>query len=137
MKTLVRFCAAYNGSALIAFLVPGVLPSLGVEAPSSPLWRWLPALLAFFAATVLTIASRDLSRYGSFAYWNGLVRITFAVAALALRFDLSAGSFFGLLALGDLLLGLACIIALPKATGRSHLGLLLDGDSRSAGAETG
>lgn len=126
MIALVRLCAAYNASALVAFLVPGALALVGVEAPISPLWRWLPALLAFFAASVLTIASRDLRRYGAFVYWNGIVRITFAAAALVLRFDLTAGAFFGLLAVGDLVLGLACVLVLPGATQRTHLGLLVD-----------
>jgi hypothetical protein len=126
MRWLVRAAGIYNVSALVAFLTPGVLPALGVAVPASPLWTWLPSLLALFGGIVMVKSSYDLERYASFPYYNGLIRCVFAAVAFAMRFDLRSGKFIGLLALGDLVLGLGCILGLPRALGRTHIQLLTD-----------
>ncbi len=126
MIWVVRACSLYNASALVAFLIPGMLSAFGVAVPDASFWLWLPSLLALFAAITLWISSRDLVRYGAFVYWNGLIRITFAIVSFLLDFGGSVGAFIALLAAGDLVLGLACIVGLPMATGRKHAQLLLD-----------
>jgi hypothetical protein len=124
MSTFVRICGLYNASAVAAFLTPGVLPWLGVALPHSPFWVWLPALMGLFAGIVLLLSASDLRRFGSFPYYNGLVRMVFVVAAFTLDFGGSAGQFMTWLAIGDIPLALGCIIGLPRATGRTHLQLL-------------
>jgi hypothetical protein len=123
-KFIVRFASLYNASALFVFLIPGGLTLFGVEQPYSVFWQVLPALLASFAAIVLFFSSNNLKRFASFPYWNGIVRIVFAITALLLDFKTSVGIFIGLLAIGDLFIGLFCIYILPKATGNTHFQLL-------------
>lgn len=131
MKQLVRLCALYNASVLTVFLIPGLLPWLGVAPPHSPLWLWLPSLFALFATIVLWFSADDLKRLGTFPYYNGIIRVTFAALAFALDFAGSAGALFGWVALFDLPLGLVCILGVPRASGRTHLQLLTN---RPAGA---
>ncbi|TND01805.1 MAG: hypothetical protein FD123_4181 [Bacteroidetes bacterium] len=123
-KIIVRVASLYNASALFVFLIPGGLALFGVKEPYSVFWQVLPALLASYAAIVLFFSSNNLGRFGSFPYWNGIIRVIFAVTALLLDFKTSVGMFIGLLAIGDLLIGVLCIYILPKATGNTHLQLL-------------
>ncbi|WAS91671.1 hypothetical protein [Nannocystis punicea] len=125
MKKLVRICALFNASMILAFLVPGVLPLLGIAAPPSPFWLWLPSLLALFSVLVLWLSAEDLRRYGTFPYWSGLSRLAFFALTFALDFPATAGQIVALIALVDLVLGLACVLGLPRATGRTPLQLLL------------
>lgn len=124
MKMFVRAAGLYNMSGVLVFLTPGLLPLLGVRLPYSPVWVWLPALMGLFAGIVLFLSSRDLVKYGSFPYWNGIIRLIFAVVAFALDLGGSVGAFIALLALGDLFLALGCIFGLPRVLSRTHLDLL-------------
>jgi len=123
---LIRFAALYNLSGALIFVIPGGLGLFGVPAPPSLLWTWLPALMGCFAAVVLLLSARDLHTYGAFPYWNGLVRLSFVIAAFALDFAATAGGFITWLALGDLVLAAACLLGLPAVLQRSHLDLLLN-----------
>jgi hypothetical protein len=124
MKIFVRAAGLYNMSAVIVFLMPGVLPAIGVTLPYSEFWVWLPALLGLFAGIVLFLASQDLVKYGAFPYWNGIIRLIFVIAAFSLNFSGSTGTFVGLLALGDIPLAIGCIFGLPHVLNRTHLNLL-------------
>lgn len=124
MKMFVRAAGLYNMSGVLIMLIPGALALVGVSQPYSPVWVWLPALIGFFAGIVLFLSAQDLVRYGSFPYWNGIIRLVFAVVAFALDFGGSAGVFFTVLAVGDLFLAMGCIFGLPRTVGRSHLALL-------------
>jgi hypothetical protein len=124
MKVFVRVAGIYNASAVLVFLTPGALPLLGVRLPHSPFWVWLPALMGLFAGIVLLLSSPDLVKYGAFPYWNGIIRLIFVVAAFSLDFGGSAGSFIGLLAVGDLPLALGCNFGLPRVLNRTHWDLL-------------
>ncbi|MDC0716791.1 hypothetical protein [Nannocystis bainbridge] len=125
MKKLVRICALFNASMIAAFLVPGVLPLLGITVPPSPFWLWLPALLALFSVLVLWVSASDLRRYGTFPYWSAISRLAFFFLTFALDFPATAGRIVVLIALVDLVLGVACLRGLPRATGRTPLQLLL------------
>ena len=124
MTTFVRMAGIYNASAVLVFLTPGVLPLLGVTLPHSPFWVWLPALMGLFAGLVLFLSSRDLVKFGAFPYWNGIIRLIFVAAASSLDFGGSAGTFIGLLALGDLPLAIGCLFGLPRALNRTHWDLI-------------
>jgi hypothetical protein len=124
MTWFVRIAGIYNASAVVILLTPGALELVGLREPYSPFWVWLPALTGLFAGIVLLLSSMDLRTYGSFPYWNGLVRLAFVVAAVSLDFAASAGTFAGLLALGDVPLALGAIFGLPRALGRTHWQLL-------------
>lgn len=123
-KTLVTFAASYNASALIVFLIPGALPLFGVKVPYSSLWLVLPSLLALFGSIVLFLSSRNLDKFGAFPYWNGLIRILFAVVAILMDYWGSVGWFIGLIAIGDLIVGVLCILVLPKALNKTHRQLI-------------
>jgi hypothetical protein len=125
-KYLVRFASLYNASALVVFLAPGGLALFGVKEPYSPFWVWLPSLLALFASITLFLSSRDLSKFGAFPYYNGLVRVTFASVAFLLDFGGSVGTFITVIAIGDLAIGLLCIILLPIALRKPHTHFLLN-----------
>jgi hypothetical protein len=130
MSWFVRGAGIYNASAVIAFLTPGALSSLGVAVPASPFWVWLPALLGLFGGIVLFISASDLETYGSLPYWNGLIRLVFVVAAFSLDFGATAGGFVRLLALGDLPLALGCLVGLPRVLERTHVQMLANQRSR-------
>ena len=124
MRAFVRAAALYNGAGIVVMLTPGGLGLVGVTVPYSPFWVWLGALMGLFATMALWISSRDLEKYGTFPYWNGIVRMTFVVATFALDFGATMGFFAVALALGDVVLSLGCIFGLPRAVGRSHWELL-------------
>jgi hypothetical protein len=124
MTWFVRIAGIYNASAVVVLLTPGALELLGVRLPYSPFWVWLPALTGLFAGIVLLLSSMDLRRYGTLPYWNGIIRLVFVVAAFSLDFGSSAGTFAGLLALGDVPLALGALFGLPPALGRTHWQLL-------------
>jgi hypothetical protein len=123
MTWFVRIAGLYNASAVVVLLTPGVLELVGVPQPYSPFWVWLPALMGLFAGIVLLVSSTDLRTYGTFPYWNGIVRLAFVVATFSLNFG-SDATFFGLLAVGDVPLALGAIFGLPRALGRTHRQLL-------------
>lgn len=127
-KYLVCIASIYNASALIVFLTPGGLAFFGVREPYSPFWTWLPALLALFASIVLFLSSLDLHKYGTFPYYNGIIRVLFASAAFLLGFQNSVGLFIGLIAAGDMIIGLLCIFSIPRALNKTHIALLLNQD---------
>jgi len=124
VNTFVRMCGYYNASVVVVFLTPGVLAALGVKLPHSPMWVWLPALLGLFAGIVLLLSASDLRRYGSFPYYNGIIRVVFVVAAFSMDFGGSAGQFMTLVAIGDIPLAVGCIVGIPWVTGRTPLQLL-------------
>ena len=97
---------------------------LGVPLPHSPFWVWLPALLGLFAGIVLIHSSFNLQRFGTFPYFNGIVRLIFVIAALSMDFGSTAGQFMGMLAWGDLPLALGCIFGLPYVLKKSHWQML-------------
>jgi hypothetical protein len=124
MTWFVRCAGIYNASAVVVLITPGALHLVGVRSPYSPFWVWLPALTGLFAGMVLLLSSMDLARFGAFPYWNGIVRLVFVAAAVALGFTASTGAFVGFLALGDVFLALGCVFGLPRALGRTHRQLL-------------
>ncbi|MBZ5711949.1 hypothetical protein [Nannocystis pusilla] len=123
MKTIVRIGALYNASALVVFVTPGLMPALGVPLPS-PFWVWLPGLLSLFYAIVLWLSAADLRRYGAFPYYSGIIRLGFAALTFTLDFPGTAGRITALLGAIDLVLGLACVVGIPRASGRTPLQLL-------------
>lgn len=128
-KTIVRIASLYNASALVFFLIPDGLELFGIAEPYSSFWRVLPALLASYVAIVLWLSSADILKYASFPFWNGLIRIVFAVVALAANYQVSVGIFIFWLALGDFLIGALCLWIMKVATGRSFAKLLTNNPS--------
>jgi hypothetical protein len=126
VKRLVITAACYNASALLLFLTPGGLVFFGVQLPYSDFWVWLPSLLALFASIVLFLSSRDLDTYAAFPYWNGIIRVIFAIVAFALNFSATAGIFIAVIAGLDLILGLMCIIMIPAGMNRTHAQLFIN-----------
>jgi hypothetical protein len=124
MSWFVRAAALYNLIGGATLVIPGSLGLVGVATPYSSFWLWLPALLGAFGAIVLFLSSRDLVRYGSFVYWNAIVRLAWVVVTFALGFPTSLGWFAAVLAVGDLVLAVGCLIGVPAASGRSHRDLL-------------
>ena len=86
MTTFVRVAGIYNVSAIVVLVTPGALGLVNVEAPYSNFWMWLPGLTGLFAGIVLLLSAMDLEKFGSFPYWNGIIRLTFVMATVALGF---------------------------------------------------
>jgi hypothetical protein len=123
VKWVARLAALYNLAGGATLVIPGSLALVGVDAPAG-FWLWLPALLGSFGAIVLWLSSFDLGPFGSFVYWNAIVRLTWVVVTFALGFPASVGAFATALAVGDLVLALACLLGLPRALRRSHWDLV-------------
>jgi hypothetical protein len=124
MTWFVRAAALYNLVGGTTLVLPGSLGLVGVATPYSSFWLWLPALLGSFGAIVLYLSSGDLVRYGSFVYWNALVRLAWVAVTFALGFPASVGWFAAALAVGDLVLAIGCLVGVPRASGRSPRDLL-------------
>jgi hypothetical protein len=127
MRSMTRFVRAagiYNASAVVVLVTPGALGLVDVQEPYSNFWTWLPGLTGLFAGTVLLLSAMDLEKFGSFPYWNGIIRLSFVIAAVALGFGSSTGTFAWVLAAGDVPLAFGCIFGLPRALGRTHWQLL-------------
>jgi hypothetical protein len=124
MRWFVRAAALYNLVGGATLVIPGSLGLVGVATPYSSFWLWLPALLGSFGAIVLFLSSSDLVRYGSFVYWNALVRLAWVVVTFALGFPASVGWFAAALAVGDLVLAIGCLVGVPITSRRSHRDLL-------------
>jgi len=123
-KMITRFASLYNASALIIFLVPGALALFGVEEPYSSFWRVLPALLASFGAVTLWISSNNIVQFASFPMWNGIIRIIFAIVAIAAGYHHTMGAFILLLSLGDLLIGILTVALVTRAANKSFFQIL-------------
>ena len=124
MRRFVRLAGIYNASAVVVLVTPGALGLVDVEEPYSDFWMWLPGLTGLFAGIVLLLSAMDLEKFGSFPYWNGIIRLTFVAATVALGFAGSTGTFAWVLAAGDVPLALGCIFGLPRTLGRTHWQLL-------------
>ena len=124
MTRFVRLAGIYNASAVVVLVTPGALGLVDVQEPYSDFWMWLPGLTGLFAGIVLLLSAMDLEKFGSFPYWNGIIRLAFVIAAVALGFGSSTGMFAWVLAAGDVPLALGCIFGLPRALGRTHWQLL-------------
>lgn len=122
--TITRIASLYNASALILFLVPGMLAWLGVQEPYSSFWRVLPALLASFGAITLWISASDIERLAIFPAWNGVIRLVFVVAVLAAGYLHTMGLFIILLVAGDLIIGLLTIMLVNRAVDKSFFQLI-------------
>ena len=125
-KMMTRFASLYNVSALIIFLVPGVLALVGVEEPYSSFWQVLPALLASFGAITLWIASSDKQQYAIFPNWNGINRMIFGIVCLAMGYHTAMGIFILLLVLGDLVIGLLTLILVDRVVSKSFVSTILN-----------
>ena len=126
MTWFVRIAGVYNAAAIVVFLTPGAAESVGLELPDSRFWVWLPSLVGVYAGAVLVLSSMDLSRFGAFPYWNGIVRLIFVIVTFTLDLPADAGAFVALLALGDVPLALVTVFGLPYVLNRSHGDLLLN-----------
>lgn len=129
VKTAARItqvASLYNASALILFLVPGVLQWLGVQEPYSSFWRVLPALLASYGAITLWIASNDIEQLAILPAWNGIIRLVFVAATIAAGYLQTMGLFIILLVVGDSIVGLLTLIFVTRATNKPFINLILN-----------
>jgi hypothetical protein len=122
MTRFIRVAALYNASGVLVLLTPGVLELLGVDVPA-PFWVWLGGLMGLFAGVVLFLSAADLTMFGAFPYWNGLIRLVFVIATFSLAFG-SDAAFFALLAVGDIPLAAVVLFGLPRALERTPWQLL-------------
>lgn len=123
---ITQIAALYNASALVFFLLPNGLSWFGVAVPPVSFWRVLPALLASYGAVVLFLSSKNVAQYASFPFWNGIIRVTFALVAFAANYWQSMGLFIFLLALGDFILGILTIFIIKKQTGKGFQELIFN-----------
>jgi hypothetical protein len=108
----------------VVLVTPGALGLVDVQESYSNFWNVAAGLTGLFAGIVLLLSAMDLETFASFPYWNGIIRLAFVIATVALGFGSSTGTFALVLAAGDVPLAFGCIFGLPHAVGRSHLQLL-------------
>ena len=123
-KDMTLLGALYNFSGACGFVIPGVLPMLGVEPPHSPMWLWLPALVLTYNSIVLYLCSKNLKKYAAFVYWNALIRCIFAVISIAGNFGATAGAMMGMIAYGDIVIGSVSMWSIQSSCGLSVYQLL-------------
>jgi hypothetical protein len=93
MARFVRVAGFYNATAIVVLVTPGALGLVDVQEPYSNFWLWLPGLTGLFAGIVLLLSAMDLETFASFPYWNGIIRLAFVIATVALGFGSSTGTF--------------------------------------------
>jgi hypothetical protein len=126
MQKFVFWTGIYNIVVGIVLLIPGVLNMLGIQPPQPIFWLWLPASLVIYLGIVLIFCSRNLPGRASLVYWESFARLA-AFALLAwFSFTGDLSPIAALLGLGDLLIALIYLIALPRALHVPVIDLLLD-----------
>jgi hypothetical protein len=91
MARFVRVAGFYNATAIVVLVTPGALGLVDVQEPYSNFWLCLPGLTGLFAGIVLLLSAMDLETFASFPYWNGIIRLAFVIATVALGFGSSTG----------------------------------------------
>ncbi len=122
---LVFWSGIWNIGLGLALVTPPIAQVLGVQIPN-PFWPLLVAGFLWYASATLIVSSRNVQQFASIIYWEALLRF-FAVAALIVYGFTYVGALpTALFAITDFAWGAAYIVGLRRATGRSHMSLLLD-----------
>ena len=122
MQGFVRFAAIYNLGATLLLMVPPLYTAIGL--PLDPVAAKLSGCLLLYTVPALWLASNDLPRLASLAYWDGVIRILVFISFLfhgLMVWGLSGA----LLAGADLVIGVTMIVLAARTQGRSHADLLL------------
>ena len=115
LKSFVFYTGIYNILLATSLLYPPLFNGLlGLEL-SYP-GNYMISGFLFFTAIVLIICSRDIKRYASFIYYEGLLRILEAGIMFHGAFWGDAGILFAVAACGDLIIGMVYIIQLSRQT---------------------
>jgi hypothetical protein len=130
MKQFVFWTGMYNILLAISSLIPAVAKGLGLAAPDSRFYVWLPGILIIYLGVMLILASRDLEARASLVFWEGILRVGGFVVALRYGFFGEFGASLGMVGVIDLIVGLVYIIGLPRVLNRSMVALLLDRKSQ-------
>lgn len=125
MRPFVFWSGVYNAGLALFLLFPPLYRALGLNIPA-PLWGWLLAGFLGFSSAVMILASRDLRRRASFAYWDALLRYIAALLLIPAGLFGDIGLIAALLGLGDLAIGLVLMFGLPRELAVSHHVLLCD-----------
>lgn len=125
-STFLKIVAVINGFALVIFLIPGVMESLGAKEPYSSFWRELPLLLAIYGNITLWISSLDIEKFAIFPMWNSLVRFTFTIFCFFQGYGDTVGSFAVQLAIADSVIGIITIVLVQRALNKPFLSILLN-----------
>jgi hypothetical protein len=99
---------------------------IGLAAPDSRFYVWLPGILIAYLGIMLILASRDLDGRASLVFWEGILRLAGFVVVVRYGFFGEFGSLLGFVGVIDLVVGLVYIIGLPKSLNRSAIDILLD-----------
>ena len=126
MKQFVFWTGVYNILLAVSSLIPAVAELLGLAAPDTRFYVWLPGILIIYLGIVLILASRNLHERASLVFWEGILRLVGFVVATRYGFFGEFGVSLGMVGVIDLLVGLVYIIGLPIALKRSMIALLLD-----------
>jgi len=126
MRGFVFWTGIYNIIAGISFLVPGIVPLLGIRPPESSFWVWTVAASVIYLGVALVLSSRRLAERATVVYWEGILRIVafFLFGGYGFLGDL--GLVAGILGVLDLVIGLVYLIGLPRALGKRPMDLFLD-----------
>jgi len=126
MRGFVFWTGIYNIIAGISFLVPGIVPLLGIRPPESSFWVWTVAASVIYLGVALVLSSRRLAERATVVYWEGILRIVAFFLFGGYGFFGDLGLVAGILGVLDLVIGLVYLIGLPRALGKPAMDLLLD-----------
>jgi hypothetical protein len=126
MRGFVFWTGIYNIIAGISFLVPGIVPLLGIRLPESNFWVWTVAVSVIYLGVALVLSSRRLAERATVVYWEGILRIVAFLLFGGYGFFGDLGIVAGILGVLDLVIGLVYLIGLPRTLGESAMDLLLD-----------
>ena len=123
LRSFVFYTGLYNAGLATALLFPAFsfgLLGLELHYPGNI----MIAGFLYFTVALLIYCSRDVKKYATIIYYEGLLRLGEAAIMFHAAFN-DGGFMFFFAAIGDLLIGLTYMIQLNRQTGNSHLDLLL------------
>jgi hypothetical protein len=126
VKKFVFWTGVYDILLAVGFLIPPVSEMIGLAAPDSRFYVWLPGILIAYLGIMLILASRDLDGRASLVFWEGILRLAGFVVVARYGFFGEFGALLGFVGVIDLVVGLVYIIGLPKSLHRSAIDILLD-----------
>jgi hypothetical protein len=125
MTTFVFATGLCNVFAGLLVLMPGGLPLI-MPAVDRGLPLTLFGLVVVFLGIMLILCSRDLRARGSLVAWEGVLRVVGGCVLMWYGIEREMGPAVTLAGVGDLLIGMVYLVALPRHVGVGLLSLLRD-----------
>jgi hypothetical protein len=122
---VVLWSGLWNVGLGLILVTPPIREFLGVRIPN-PFWPWIVAAFLWYTSATLILSARDVQKFASIIYWEGLLRLAAVIVLIAYGFTYVGILPSLLFAATDFAWGIILIVGLRRLTGRSHSSLAID-----------